>query len=125
MRLERILITLLIMANLYEAVREFLIMIGKIGAVGGDVRFSLFFIISAGLLFKHKFWIIAFLLDGLNAILRFFALKSFYGSDKTIFTLLIILGMLCLIASTIFFYKLLMAKGFGFREYFRFKVKGK
>ena len=131
---EKIILKVLMLVNLYAFVWNILLYFGVVPLKNYDVAdylLSLFIFFSVAVLIKHRFWIFAFIFMGLNRLSHFiiaimFAhfngnlFISFCDIDNVFAFLSLIAGTLSVLASTIYFYKLLRTKDFGFRRYFRF-----
>jgi hypothetical protein len=134
---EKIILRVLMLVNLYAFVWNILLFYGVVPLKNynsNDYLFSLFIFFSVAILIKHRFWIFAFIFMGLNRLSYFIIAKMFANFNGNLFTsfrdvdnvfafLSLIAGTLCVLVSTIYFYKLLRTKEFSFRQYFRFATR--
>lgn len=110
----------LIFVSLYTFVVDFLKVLNIIAMTDShaktfNILFSLGIVIALGLLVKHKYWILACIFWGLNAVARILSALLFlvFHSVYNLPTLsIMIAGMICTLVSTYYFYSLSKVKEF-------------
>ncbi len=134
---ERVILKVLILVNFYAFAWNLLLIFGVVPLKKYDMSdylFSFLIFFFVAILIKHRFWLFAFIFMGLNRLAHFIVAKIFATFDGNLFIslrdidnvfafLIIIAGTFSVLASIIYFYRLLRVKDFSFKQHFRFATR--
>ncbi len=134
---ERVILKVLILVNFYAFVWNFLLIFSVVPLKKYDMSdylFSLLIFFFFAVLIKHRFWLFAFIFMELNSLAHFIVAKIFATFDGNLFIslrdidnvfafLIIIAGAFSILASIIYFYRLLRVEDFSFKQHFRFATR--
>ena len=125
--LDKKLLILLILVNIFSIAVDFLRVLGIIQFTDHDARISnivmsLGLVIVLGFLIKHRYWILASIYWGLHTLTRISSAFLFinYGTIYNApILILIAVGIICSGISSFYFYKLIDIEGFNFEKEIR------